>query len=151
MRKKTISILFVALLAFVSMNFVCTQSQEKKAAQLADAYAHSIAAIHASVDAAYTAGKISDADYQAILKDILTADQGGLDLNTAIRGIADGTSTTAQVNAAISAIEAALTDGTAHIKDPTTLQGVQAAVAAINLTLTSIESIYQIVQQGGTS
>ena len=131
-----------AVLAFCLCCFVCTPNQEKQAAQFADTYAHSVSAVHNAVDQAYSQGKINQADYQAILRDLLSADQGGLDLNTAIRGVAAGTSTTAQINTVVTAIEAALTDGTAHIKDPTTKQEVETAVAAVNVTLTSIESVY---------
>lgn len=131
----------LAFILSISM-FACSDSQEKQAAQFADTFAHSISAVHAAVDAAHTTGKLTDANYQSILKDILAADQGGLDLNTTIRGIAAGTTTTAQLNSVVQEIESALTDGAAHIQDHNTLAQVQTAISAINLTLTSIESIY---------
>jgi len=137
--KRTILIL---MLVFASTNFVCNSQQEKKAAQFADTYAHSLSAVHASIDTAHANGKISETDYQAILRDLLTANQGGLDLNVTIRGIANGTNNKSQLNPIVQGIELALIDGTAHIKDPNTAAEVQAAVSAINLVLTSIEQIY---------
>jgi hypothetical protein len=123
-------------------NFVCTPSQEKKAAQFADTFAHSVMVIHSAVDVAHASGKVSDADYQAILKDLLEANQDGLKLNNIIRGVAAGTTITAQLNIVVQEIESALTDGTSHIKNPTTLKEIQVVVDSINLTLTSIESLY---------
>lgn len=133
---------FIFVLASCFLLVACTPDQEKKAGQLADTYAHSVSAFHNAVDVAHEKNLISEPDYQAILKDIITADQGGLELNSTIRGIAKGTSTTDQVNAIVQGIEHALTNGTAHIKDPNTLAEVNVIIQSINLTLTSVEQIY---------
>lgn len=140
--KKLALVVLLASLSIFTMNFACNQSQQTKAAQLADTLAHSISAVHSAIDVAHTNGLISDVDYRAILNDLLTADQAGLNINAAISGIAAGTSTSAQLNAAIQAMQNALTDGTARIKDPNTLAEVKVAVAALDTALTSIESFY---------
>lgn len=142
MIKKSAFSVLVICLALITMNFSCNKDQETQAAKLADSLAHSITAVHNAIDVAYSDKLISDTDYKVILNDLLTADQAGLNINAAISGIANGTSTTSQLNAAISSMENALTDGTLHIKNPDTLVKVNAAVAAINTTLTSIESLY---------
>lgn len=141
MKKLTLLVLIV-LGSLVSMNFTCSNAQ-KKAAQAADVFANGVASLHTAIDTAYKAGKISKDDYVAILGYIVEADKDGLQLNSTIAGVAAGTSTTAQVNTIVQSIETALTNGTAHIKDPQTLAEVNAAVAAINTTLTTIETIYQ--------
>jgi len=114
----------------------------KKAAQAADVFANGVASIHTAVDTAYKAGKISKDDYTAFLQALAEADKDGLQLNSTIAGIGAGTSTTAQINTIVQSIETALTNGTAHIKDQTTLAEVQTAITGVNTALTTIEAIY---------
>lgn len=143
MKSSDALILVVSLViaALLVVAFTCNkQSATVDAAKFADSFAHGVSAFHNAVDVAHTAGKISDADYQVILKDIVTADEAGLSLNTAISGYAAGTTTQAQVQAIVTTIENALTDGVAHITDPTTLTEVNTLVAAVNTTLTTLVS-----------
>ena len=140
MRKLALVILIV-LCSLCSVNFTCSNAQ-KKAAQAADAFANGITSVHTAVDIAYKAGKIPKDDYAAFLQALAEADKDGLQLNSTIAGIGAGTTTSAQINTIVQSIETALTNGTAHIKDPTTLAEVQTAITSINATLTTIETIY---------
>jgi len=139
--KKLTLLILIVLGSFLSMNFTCSNAQ-KKAAQAADVFANAVTSVHVAVDTAYKAGKISKDDYTAVLQALAEADKDGLQLNSTIAGIGAGTSTTAQINTIVQAIETALTNGTTHIKDPTTLAEVQTAITSINTTLTTIETIY---------
>ena len=132
----------ISILSICLCNFTCSQNQETQAAKYADTYAHGIAAFHDAVDVAHAAGKIPDVEYQNILQDLLIANQGGLDINTTIRGIAAGTSSLQQLQTVVKGIQTALNDGTSRVKDPDTLAQLNALVASINLTLTSIVQVY---------
>ena len=63
----------------------------------------------------------------------MAANQGGLDLNTAIRGIAAGTSTTAQVNAAEIALNGVREE--ARVGQRTTLDVLNAQQTLLNARL----------------
>jgi len=145
MKKLTYGVL-VIVCASSLCNFQCNSSQQQKAGQLADTYAHSLKAIHADIDVACNKNVITPTDCQSIYKDLLTANQGGLDLNKSIRDFVAGTGTSAQVNVVVNGIEAALTDGASHIKDQDTLAQINIIIQSVNLTLTSVEQIYEVKQ-----
>lgn len=145
------AVVFVSLMAIASLGFVCTSSQQQKAAKLADAYATGLKGVHDTVDAACQpsggicqGNLISQAEYTAALNVLLKANQAGADLNAAIRQSIASPTTAGAVNAAITAAKAALADGTLGIKNQATAQKVSVLVQSVELTITQIQALCTI-------
>jgi hypothetical protein len=127
--------------------FTCTPSQQTQASKFADAYAQSLKSIHDAVDSALVSEKIDPAEQQGAYKALLRANEAGLHLNSAIRGVANSQGSIVAVQAAIDEASKAIDDGTAAIKNPDTKAIVTALASSAKTILGQIAAAYKT---GGT-
>ena len=127
--------------------FVCTSSQQTKAAKFADAYAQSLKSIHDAVDSSFGRQKISIDERQDAYRALLRANEAGLHLNSALRGVANSQGSIVAVQAALDEASAAIDDGTAAIKNPDTKALVAALASSAKTILGQIAAAYKT---GGT-
>jgi hypothetical protein len=140
--KQRATIALTVVLLFVASAFTCTQQQKTDAAKFADTYAQTLVSIHTAVDSSFAQGKLSPQEVQDVYKALIKANEAGLHLNSAIRGVAAGTDTYTSIHAAVTEAEAALDDGTLAIKNPTTQATVRAFTESGKTALFLLEQVY---------